>query len=96
MMTLETLRQRRDEILALAKRYGADNIRVFGSIVRGEAGEQSDVDILVHLEENRTLLDHVGLKLDLEELLGCEVDLVEDEGVYPRLRDRILAEAVVL
>lgn len=96
MKTLDDIRNQREAILAIAHKHGADDIRVFGSVVRGQAREQSDVDLLVHIEEGRSLLDLIGLQLDLEELLGCKVDVVEDEGVYPRLRERIFAEAVTL
>ena len=86
----------RDGILAVATRYGADNIRVFGSHARGETGVESDLDLLVDLADDRTLLDHVGLWQDLEELLDCHVDVVLTGGISPYLKDRILAEAVPL
>ena len=96
-MDLSTLlNERRDEILEIAARYGASNVRVFGSVARNEAGPSSDVDVLVDLEPGRTLLDHAGLMIALEELLGCKVDVAVDGGLKERIRDRVLAEAVPL
>jgi hypothetical protein len=88
--------QQRDAILRIAARYGARNVRVFGSAAREEATDDSDVDILVDLEPNRSLLDQVGLKQELEELLGCTVDVVVEGGISPYLEERILSEAVPL
>lgn len=96
MVSLNDILARRKEILEIAARHGAGNVRVFGSIVRGQAGEGSDVDILVHLGEDRSLLDHVALMQDLEELLGCGVDVVEDDALHRTLRQQVLAEAVAL
>ena len=92
----ELLNKKRDEILSIAAKYGAYNVRIFGSVVRGEAGSESDLDILVELEHGRSLMDHAGLMLDLQELLGCKVDVVTEKGLRPRLRERILAEAITL
>ncbi len=96
MVTLDSVRAKREEILRLAERWGAYNVRVFGSVVRGDAGPHSDVDFLVHFKEGRSLLDHGGLLMDLRELLGCEVDVVDDEAMRPRFRERVLKEAVPL
>jgi hypothetical protein len=96
-MELEALIQaRREQILALAARYGASNVRVFGSVARGEARPESDIDFLVRLEDGRSLLDLVGLWQDLEDLLGCEVDVVTERGLKERMRERVLREAVPL
>ncbi|MBI5868309.1 MAG: nucleotidyltransferase family protein [candidate division Zixibacteria bacterium] len=92
----ETLKSKRSEILALATKYGASNVRVFGSVVRGEASPDSDVDLLVSMEKGRSYFDLVGLWYDLEELLGRKVDVVTDGGLSPYLKDRILGEAVPL
>lgn len=93
---LPRLRDRREEILRYAAEHGARNIRVFGSIVRGEADTASDIDLLVEMEPGRSLLDLVGLWQDLEDLLGAQVDVLSDGGVSPHLRERIYAEAVPL
>jgi predicted nucleotidyltransferase len=87
-------RELRDEILHIAARYGARNVRVFGSFSRGEADEESDVDFLVELEPGRSLLDLGGLQYELERLLGCSVDVVTERGLRARIRDRVLREAV--
>ncbi|MGD0273933.1 MAG: nucleotidyltransferase family protein [Gaiellaceae bacterium] len=92
--TLADVLARRDEILDAAARHGARNVRVFGSIVRGEADERSDLDLLVEMEPGRSLLDLAGLHLELEEMLGCEVDI--GTKIKPRLRERIEVEAVPL
>jgi hypothetical protein len=89
----DLLASRREEILRIAAKHGAHNVRVFGSVARGEAGENSDIDLLVELEEGRSLLDQAGLVLDLEELLGRKVDVVTEQGLYWLLRRRILKEA---
>lgn len=91
--TLAQLRARRDEILALARRYGASNVRVFGSVAREEA-DARDVDLLINLEAGRSLLDLAGLHVELEDLFGCNVDIME--RVKPRLREEVEAEAVPL
>ena len=96
MDIVEFLKTKRDEILSIAAKYGAHNVRIFGSVARGEAGSESDLDVLVELEPGRSLMDHAGLILDLQELLGCQVDVVTEKGLRPRLRERILAEAVTL
>jgi predicted nucleotidyltransferase len=90
------LQTKREDILRIAAHHGATNIRIFGSAARGEAGPDSDVDFLVELEPGRSLLDHVALLQDLEDLLGCKVDLVEPEGLHWYIRDRVLREAVPL
>ena len=95
-VTVTALRSRRTEILDVARKHGARNVRVFGSVARGDAGPDSDVDILVELEPGRSLLDHAALMLDLSDLLGCKVDVVTDRGIRPRIRDRVLLEAVPL
>jgi len=96
MAALKDILSRRDEILRVAAKHGARNVRLFGSVVRGEAKESSDVDVLVKLDEDRSLLDHVALKQDLEDLLGCKVDVVTEGALHKLLRDRILQEAVPL
>jgi uncharacterized protein len=92
----ELLKQKRSEILRIATEHGAHNVRVFGSVARGEAGPESDVDILVTMEKRRNLLDLAGFWQDIEELLGRKADVISDGGVSPYLRERILSEAVPL
>ncbi len=92
--TLEELRARRDEILEVAARRGVQNIRVYGSVARGEARAGSDVDLLVDVEKGRSLLDLGGFLMDLQDLLGCEVHV--GTQIKPRLREMVEAEAVPL
>ncbi|EDZ93366.1 DNA polymerase beta domain protein region [Limnospira maxima CS-328] len=92
----ERLQEKREEILALAAQYGASNIRVFGSVARGEADADSDVDFLVEMQPGRSLLDMGGLLMELEELLGCRVDIITEKGLRPRIRQQVLAEAIPL
>lgn len=95
-MSNSTLRRYRAEILDLATRHGAVNVRVFGSMARGEGRGDSDLDLLVTLGEGRSLLDLVGLKQDLEELVHRPVDVVTERGLSPYIRDRVLSEAIPL
>lgn len=90
------LRKYRAEILDLAKRHGAGNVRVFGSLARDEGAETSDLDLLVTLAEGTSLLDLVGLKQDLEDLVHRPVDVVTERSLSPYLRERVLSEAVPL
>jgi predicted nucleotidyltransferase len=92
-MVADLLLEHRDAILATAARYGARNVRVLGSAARGDLRPDSDVDLLVELAPGRTLLDHVALWQDLEELLGRRVDVVVEGGISPYLERNILAEA---
>ena len=87
------LQERRSDILQLATRHGARRVRIFGSIIRGTATEGSDIDFLVAFEPDRSLLDLIGFKQDLQELLGREIDVVSEGGLSPYLKDRILREA---
>jgi len=96
MVALSDILSRREEILRVATRHGAHHVRVFGSVVRGETGEDSDVDFLVQLDRDRSLLDHVALMQDLEDLFGCRVDVVTERALHRLVRDRVLAEAVPL
>lgn len=96
-MTLEELlHEKREEILRIAARHGARNVRVFGSMVRGEANQASDIDFLVEMEPGRSLLDLGGLQVELESLLGRRVDVVTVRGLKARIRDRVLREAVAV
>ncbi|HYA39915.1 MAG TPA: nucleotidyltransferase family protein [Syntrophobacteraceae bacterium] len=90
---IELLKSKRDEILRISAKYGASNVRVFGSVARGEAGPESDVDLLVELESGRSLLDHVALLQDLEDMLSRKVDVVNENALHHSIRDRVLREA---
>ncbi len=87
---------KRQEILRLAAKHGARNVRVFGSVARGEAGLHSDVDFLVDAGPKRTAFFPGGLLADLEELLGCNVDVVTEKALHPSIRERVLHEAIPL
>ena len=86
----------RDEILGVARQHGASRVRIFGSLAKGDGTESSDLDLLVTLEDGRSLLDIVAIKQDLEELLHRKVDVLTDRSLSPYLRDQVLAEAVAL
>jgi predicted nucleotidyltransferase len=92
----ELLQTKREDILRTANRHGAFNVRVFGSVARGEADAESDIDLLVDMEPGRSLLDLSGLLIDLEDMLGCNVDVVTERGLRDRIRERVLKEAVAL
>jgi predicted nucleotidyltransferase len=87
---------KRDEVLRIAARLGASNIRVFGSVARGEAGQASDVDILVDMEPGRSLFDVGSLQMDLEEALGARVQVVTERALHWYIRERVMLEAVRL
>jgi uncharacterized protein len=96
MTVTDLIKARRADILDAARRHGAHNIRMVGSVARGEAGAESDIDILVAMEQGRSLLDVIDLGHELEELLKMKVDVLTEGGLSPYLRDRIYAEAVAL
>jgi len=89
----QALLEHRDEILRIAARHGASNVRVFGSVARGTAGPKSDLDLLIDVGENTTPWFPGGLIVDLEDLLGCSVDIATEDGLHRIIRDRVLAEA---
>ena len=95
-MTLEDLLKHKKEILKLAKKHGAKNVRVFGSVVVGTTNKNSDIDILVDIEPGTSLLDLGGLFMDLQELLKCPVDIAIARSLKPRIKDQILKQAVLL
>jgi uncharacterized protein len=96
-MTLEEVRSRfRDQIVAAASRRGAHNVRIFGSVARGDQRYNSDIDFLVDFEPGRSLLDLTGLLLDLEKVLECKVDVVSARGLKPRMASEVMREAVSL
>lgn len=96
MITMEILKAKRNAIMLLAQQWGAYNIRVFGSVARGDAGPNSDVDFLVKFESNRSLLDHGGLLTDLQDMLNCKVDVISENGMRPRLREQVSKDAIPL
>lgn len=89
-------KERREAILRLAQQHGATNVRLFGSAARGKERPDSDLDLLVDMELDRSLLDHIALKQDLEDLLGRKIDVVTEKSLHPRIRERVLREAVPL
>jgi predicted nucleotidyltransferase len=91
---LEEIKEIADKILPILKRYGVSKAALFGSLVRGDVAEKSDLNILVEIEKDISLLDFVGLKLELEEILGRKVDLVEYCTLKPIIRERVLREQV--
>ena len=92
----EIIKEKREEILQIAARRGAYNLRIFGSVARGDAGPDSDLDLLVDMQPGKGLLDVGGLLMDLQDLLGCRVDVVTEKGLRGRIRERVLREAVLL
>ncbi len=90
------LKEKREQILAIAAKRGAYNVRVFGSVARGDMHKKSDIDLLIDLEKGRTLLDVGGLLMDLRKLLGCKVDVVTTKGLQDAFREEVLKEAIPL
>ncbi|MBI5669603.1 MAG: nucleotidyltransferase domain-containing protein [Chloroflexi bacterium] len=96
-MNLNDLRKKRNEILALAEKHGAGNVRVFGSVARGEAGPGSDVDFLIDIVDiSRFTWGGGGLLVELEDLLKSDVDLVTEQDIHWLIRDQVVQEAVEL
>ena len=96
MDLITLLKQKREQVLETAARYGAYDVRVFGSVARGEADGASNIDLLVKLEPGRSLMDLGGLLYDLQNLLGTEVDVVTEKGLRTRVREQVLREAIPL
>ncbi len=96
MNTAYDIRSKRRDILRIASEHGAKDVRVFGSVARGEAGPESDLDLLVRLEPGYSLLDLTAIKQDLEDLLKCEVDVVTEAALSPYIREQVLQEATNL
>jgi len=92
----ELVKEKRADMLRIAAQHGARNVRLFGSVARGEAGPDSDIDVLVEFEPGRTLLDRIGLMQDLEDLLGCKVDVVTEKALHRMNRQQVLQQAVAL
>lgn len=94
MTAREILNRHRTDVLKLAAQYGASDVRVFGSVARGDANESSDIDLLVRMAPGRSMFDIGGLLMDLQDLLGRRVDVVTERGLRPRIRERVLREAI--
>ena len=92
----ETIERNREQVIKLASKYGASNIRLFGSVASGTDDQKSDIDFLVDVEPGRSLFDLGGLLFDLQQLLGRPVDIVTTAGLRPRIRERVLREAIAL
>jgi len=92
----EIRKEKKAEIIRIAKRYGASNIRLFGSLVRNDLNETSDIDVLITIERGRTLIDLFSIGEELEGILNRRVHIVADDGISPYLKDKILSEAIPL
>ena len=95
-MNLDILLSQREQILQIASKHGAFNIQIFGSVARQDNTPSSDLDLLAELENQRTLLDQIALIQDLEELLGCRVDVVEPNCLHEAIRSQVMQEAIPL
>ncbi len=93
MSRLQLLKKNRQKLLDLAKQYGAYNLRIFGSVLRGTDTKDSDIDFLVSFQEGTSLFDRGGLVSDFKDFLGCDVDIVSDKTIKSSLRDEILSSA---
>ena len=96
MITVEHLRRQRGAIIDLAATHGASDVRIVGSVARGDATESSDVDLIVRFEPGRSLFDHGGLVMDLRDLLGTGVDVIDEQAMRPRFRAHVMKEAIPL
>ena len=90
------IKKNRDEIISLALKYGAYNIRICGSVARGEDTENSDIDLLVDMEQGRSLLSLGSLLMDLQDLLGCKVDILTEKSLKNRIREQVMRDAIPL
>jgi len=95
-MEIDQLKNYREDILEIAERHNAPNIRVFGSVARGEADEDSDVDFLIDVSSKQSIFDVIRLIRALSELLGCKVDVAQSTVLHPMMRDEVLKEAIPL
>lgn len=96
MISQQDILDQRESILAIAQRHGAHDIRIFGSVARGDAIESSDLDLIVRFDRDRTLFDHGELVMDLRDLLGVEVDVISEAGMRDRFRNHVTKEAIPL
>ncbi len=92
----QIIQEKRLDILNIAKTYGASNIRIFGSVAREEANSNSDIDFLMDIESGKNLLDRIALIQDLEDLLGCKVDVAKPENLHESIKAKVLQEAISL
>ena len=92
----QIIKEKRLEILNIANNHGASNIRIFGSVARGEANSSSDIDFLMDMESGKHLLDRIALIQDLEDLLGCKVDVAKPENLHESIKEKVLQEAISL
>lgn len=92
MVSFADIRQRKDQILRIAEKYGAHDLRVFGSILHTKSAPH-DLDLLVRMDHERSLLDRISLAHEMEDLLGCPVDVVNERALHPAIRDSVLDEA---
>jgi predicted nucleotidyltransferase len=96
LLTRQNLQEKRDAILEIARRYGAHDVRVFGSVARGDATEESDLDLIVRFDAGRTLFDHGGLLMDLRSFLGMKVDVIDEGALTGRFGQIARKEAIPL
>ena len=96
MSVSNTIKSKREEILNIAQKFGAKNVRIFGSMARGEENPESDLDIIVEMEKGSSLLDIIAIKQYIEELLGRKVEVVTEASISPYIRNTVLREAVNL
>jgi predicted nucleotidyltransferase len=94
--TLKLIQDKKSDILAIAHRHGAKNVRLFGSVARGEDNETSDIDLLVSMEKNCSLYDLIGLQQEIQQMLNRKVDILTDKSINRYLQAQILQEAVLL
>jgi predicted nucleotidyltransferase len=96
MVTLSEIQQKKMDILRIAQSFGADNVRVFGSVVHGSANSSSDLDLLVRMSPERSLIDRIAMMQALEDMLHIKVDVVNEKALHPAIRQKILNEGILL
>ncbi len=96
MITREDIFNRREDILAIAEQHGAHDVRIFGSVARGDVAEASDLDLIVRFDPDRTLFDHGGLIMDLRDLLGVDVNVISEAGMRDRFRRHVMKDVIPL